>query len=407
MTASRVSKRITFIIKSCLEKTIEDVRTFLDENFCFHKLTDSLSCLGLDRINILCADSFRGDSLEDISNETVIELMKFRALERQSHAFVYKWVRRLSKSSADLSPTQKKRKVDKCFSDYKRLMKDKGISENHSAKLQHFLQQTFITNRTINIVQTPIPKCNLCDQLSKSDREQKCTIKELEKQVLKFDDSLNKLKTTVEVNDSLNKDKQELKDSVKSLSISNAAMKRKLTENEKHIAEHQQNEMKKNQLYLKNYEYKRTINALEKENSNLSKELSVQQCKGDSLNQTIVHLTKKVKTEQSLKSKYKTTTLLEKKKSENLKRMLSFDSDKLKIRENSRCHRYSDSVRKTFVWWRGESADLSQNEISRYEPFKSKFSPDSEFGFFVVNYSTTIYLSNVKRVLFKTVFKYI
>ena len=59
------------------------------------------------------------------------------------------------------------------------------------------------------------------------------------------------------------------------------------------------------------------------------------------------------------------------------------------------------------VWWRGESTDLSQNEISRYEPFKSKFSPDSEFGLFVVKYSTTIYLSNVKRVLFKTVFKYI
>ena len=39
--------------------------------------------------------------------------------------------------------------------------------------------------------------------------------------------------------------------------------------------------------------------------------------------------------------------------------------------------------------------------------FKSKFSPDSEFGLFVVNYSTTIYLSNVKRVLSKTVFKYI
>ena len=59
------------------------------------------------------------------------------------------------------------------------------------------------------------------------------------------------------------------------------------------------------------------------------------------------------------------------------------------------------------MWWRGESADLSQNEISRYEPFKSKFSPDSEFGIFVVNYSTTIYLSTVKRVFIKTVFKYI
>ena len=50
---------------------------------------------------------------------------------------------------------------------------------------------------------------------------------------------------------------------------------------------------------------------------------------------------------------------------------------------------------------------MSQNEISRYQPFKSKFSPDTEFGLFVVNYSTTIYLSTVKRVLFKTVFKYI
>ena len=61
----------------------------------------------------------------------------------------------------------------------------------------------------------------------------------------------------------------------------------------------------------------------------------------------------------------------------------------------------------TTVWWRGESADLSQNEISRYQPFKSNFSPDSEFGIFVVNYSTTIYLSTVKRVFIKTVFKYI
>ena len=59
------------------------------------------------------------------------------------------------------------------------------------------------------------------------------------------------------------------------------------------------------------------------------------------------------------------------------------------------------------VWWRGESKDLSQNEISRYEPFKSKFPPNSEFGLFVVKYSTIIYLSNIKRVLFKTVFKYI
>merc|ERR1719285_1350178 len=62
---------------------------------------------------------------------------------------------------------------------------------------------------------------------------------------------------------------------------------------------------------------------------------------------------------------------------------------------------------KLYVWWRGESKDLSQNEISRYQPFKSNFSPDSEFGIFVVNYSTTIYLSTVKRVFIKTVFKYI
>ena len=50
----------------------------------------------------------------------------------------------------------------------------------------------------------------------------------------------------------------------------------------------------------------------------------------------------------------------------------------------------ADIFSKTNVWWWGESADLSQNEISRYEHFKSKFSPDSEFGLFVVKYSTTI-----------------
>ena len=157
-----------------------------------------------------------------------------------------------------------KRKVDKCFSDYKRLSKNKDKSVDHLNKLNSFLRQSFIIKEDISGLVVRTPKCKMCFQLNASNREQQSEIKVLEKDKLKFQDNINKLEATIDTKQTLNTENVKLEEMLQKVKDSNSKLKRQSTEKDKLISD--QNEIKRTKLYHKNYEYKKAISGLKAEN---------------------------------------------------------------------------------------------------------------------------------------------
>ncbi|KAK3789293.1 hypothetical protein RRG08_001683 [Elysia crispata] len=78
-----------------------DFESILAENFSFHTLTPPLARIGLNRLHLTDVKPFTINDSVFITNEVIIELDKFRNLERLSPAFVRKWTRILCGALCD------------------------------------------------------------------------------------------------------------------------------------------------------------------------------------------------------------------------------------------------------------------------------------------------------------------
>ena len=131
-----------------------------------------------------------------------------------------------------------------------------------------------------------------------------------------------------------------------------------LSEVEKDISE-----IKKSTLYEINREYKKTISVLESEILNLNSNNFVLSEKNYNLVSQINSLKCNLKAQQSVKSKYKSMNKNLKFQNKQITSFLTSEneSEKLKLREDSSSHRYSDAVRRCYYALQGEGNVSASN----------------------------------------------
>ena len=117
--------------------------------------------------------------------------------------------------------------------------------------------------------------------------------------------------------------------------------------------------VKKSTLYQKNYAQKRKLEQVTEERDELLKR------KEDLLEitfmkETVETLKKRVKSEQSIKSKYKNDFKKVANINDDLSDMLKKESE-VKIREDGSSHRYSDDIRRAFYTLQGQDNVAASN----------------------------------------------
>ena len=134
-----------------------DFESILAENFSFHTLTPPLARIGLNRLHLTDVKPFTINDSVFITNEVIIELDKFRNLERLSPAFVRKWTRILCGALCDSQINSMVRsKVDKVLKLHKSLSNRKKKDE-----LKVFLSKPFIQDSPGSVLS--IRHCSVMD----------------------------------------------------------------------------------------------------------------------------------------------------------------------------------------------------------------------------------------------------
>ncbi|GAB1597713.1 hypothetical protein Ahia01_000048000 [Argonauta hians] len=228
---SRVYQRVLFILNTCSEMSRDnDVADFLNETFDFHRLSDPLTAIGLNRRHF----SWNGipytkPKFEDISNIIVVELEKVRCCERESKFFVTKWVKILSLAAIQFSDSQITKRITKCLAQYKTLIKQKYKSDDGLIKLDDFLGELFFGGDSSSVSHL---KSKNCEKSSNTCKESKIIRSRAENETLKI-----QLKLQEDISKSLSVDKNKAKELSKELKVDNFLLKKQLYNYEKELEE--------------------------------------------------------------------------------------------------------------------------------------------------------------------------
>ena len=82
------------------------------------------------------------------SSDESVDLEKLRSQERQGQAFVDRWVRRLCTCASEITATQLKSKIEKCYGDYKKLLKKRNKSPECQNDMGVFLKMPLFNTNT-------------------------------------------------------------------------------------------------------------------------------------------------------------------------------------------------------------------------------------------------------------------
>ncbi|GFN81880.1 hypothetical protein PoB_000838600 [Plakobranchus ocellatus] len=353
VSESRIYQRIQHVVDTCTSVPTETAIPFLQEEYCFNSLSDSLSALGLQRFHISGAQPYSEPPSQDVTNEVIVDLEKLRAQEREGQAFVHKWVAKLSILASELTNTQLKRKVDKCFAEYKKLLKNKNKSVESLCKLTEFLKTPFVKSEDKCIKPVPLLKIEKCKGCVNKD----VTMSQLEEQhkaesILQLDviTSLNQDKTKLneDMKDACQANKN-LKEELKCVKLVNEDFKREL------------NSVKKSKLYQQTHAQKRKLKDLAIEKEHLIQANEDAAATIGSLREEVYNLKKKIKTEQTVKSKYKIACKEKSAINADLSDMLESEKIQLQVKEEGKRQRYSDNIRQTFYALQGEGNVAASN----------------------------------------------
>ena len=251
---------------------------------------------------------------------------------------------------------QVKRKVDKCFSDYKKLSKNKNKSDQCLKQLNDFLNLPFTDKLHVHVNATvPSPKPDNCKLCSNKD----VVISEL-----KDKQEVTSSETTMhlEIITSLNDEKMTLIEAEKNASHTIKQLKKQL-EAEKLTNENYKEKLhavEKSKLYTKNHAQKRKLEEITQENDALVLEKDENLTEIKALKANVSGLQAKLKTEQTLKSKYKLACTDQTKIISDLTDMLERENN-IKMREEGSSHRYSNNIRQTYYALQGEGNVAASN----------------------------------------------
>ena len=166
-----------------------ELESILAKNFSFHTLTPPLARIGLNRLHLTDVKPFTFTDSVLITNEVIIELNKFKNLERLSPVFVRKWTRILCGAVCDgQTDSMVRSKVDKVFKLHKSLLNRKEKDE-----LKVSLPKPFIPDSPDSVPRHKTLQCNGCKVLKEA-----VEVKNFEIEVLKREKAT--LNTEIEAN---------------------------------------------------------------------------------------------------------------------------------------------------------------------------------------------------------------
>ena len=329
-----------------------ELESILAEKFSFHTLTPPLSRIGLNRLHLTDVKPFTFTDSVLITNEVIIELDKFKNLERLSPVFVRKWTRILCGALCDgQTDSMVRSKVDKVLKLHKSLLNMKKKDE-----LKVFLSKPFIPDSPDSVPRHKTLQCDGCKVLKEAVEVKNCEIEELKREKATLNTE-TEAKTCV-----INVQKANI-----TLQVENDRklyqLTKQLNDSQKYcrfLNEEVEN-IKKTKLYQRNFSMKKDLSNLAQEKSEIEKELEIEKTKSSELNKSLQESKFKLKNEQTVKSKLKTSLNEEKTKNSELLTMLACDEVKVKIREEGSSHRYSDNIRQTFYALQGEAGVSAGN----------------------------------------------
>ncbi|KAK3739666.1 hypothetical protein RRG08_053521 [Elysia crispata] len=176
LTESRIAHRISTLQEKC--RQMPELESILAEKFSFHTLTPPLSRIGLNRLHLTDVKPFTFTDSVLITNEVIIELDKFKNLERLSPVFVRKWTRILCGALCDgQTDSMVRSKVDKVLKLHKSLLNMKKKDE-----LKVFLSKPFIPDSPDSVPRHKTLQCDGCKVLKEAVEVKNCEIEELKRE---------------------------------------------------------------------------------------------------------------------------------------------------------------------------------------------------------------------------------
>ena len=342
MTRGRVITKLKTIRQEFTHIINEDQRTaFLQKEIDFSSLAPSLEHFGLKRHHLTGDVPFDNvlDFPNSVSNNVVVDLEHMRGRLFKEKSFVRKWVKVLCISPVKFTDTQLDTKIKNVLKEYRILNKKK----EKRPQLDLFLSSDFFNK--------PSSICSSSSSSSSSGHNKDSNIflqnenKNLRDQLL-IQKEVNLIQK--EVNHDIMAENFEFNLKSKADDKTKVLLKRKIEELEELNA--QNSEIKKSCLYKNNFDLKQKVIILTSEKEKLNDSCNI-------LNSELKKVKHNLKSEQTLKSKYKTSNNDLRNKNKDLLKQLSIEKDenKLQLREGGSSHRYSDPVRKCFYALQGEA----------------------------------------------------
>ena len=268
-------------------------------------------------------------------------------------------------------------------------------------EMEIFLKEAIITtdgqgqDRASGSDGTSIPneKCKLCKTLElenqtlkkKLDRERE-TNKTMTEQVAILKEDRDKLSSLAESS----KEVIALRRRVKELQCQ---MEKEMINNLNEL-----DKLQKTKLYKNNQSVKKSLTEVSEQNNQLLKQAEGDKEEKKVLSKEVNSLKRKIKSEQSLKSKYKKKFAEQRTINSDLNKML--ESDNLTLRNDGSSHRYSDNVRRTYYALQGE-ANVAATNCSKVVEIVSKHLFQTEFQESLPSASTSLNFSNEAHIIAK------
>ncbi|GFS08823.1 hypothetical protein ElyMa_001283800, partial [Elysia marginata] len=412
VTESRIIHQVNSILKRCSSCTVEEAEQFLAEEYDFHSLQPPLSTLGLNRLHLLGTQPYEHQKLSNttLTNEVVVALEHFRSKEALQPIFVRKWIETLRSSpNPTLTDKQLRSKVEKAIQQYKKLLRSKS---KNPEMLKDFLQCPFFmsTSDTVsdslkssnnaNVSNQENTPCAECISLKENLAEKEICIKDLK----------NENKTFCRINEDLNEEmhaKEELiidlnldrqKKEALELEVKELKQRLKQSQKDRNLLLDELEEMKKTKLYKKNQSVKKKLLEVSEKNDQLLKQAESGQENHEMLSKKINSLKRKVKSEQSIKSKYKKKFQEQRTINSDLNSML--ETDDVTLRTSGSSHRYNDNVRQTYYALQGE-ANVAATNCSKVIEIVANHLFNTEFNESLPSASTALNFSNEANIIAK------
>ncbi|GFO41302.1 hypothetical protein PoB_006780700 [Plakobranchus ocellatus] len=406
VTEGCITHQVQTVLKVHSGLSAEKSKSYLATSYSFHALAEPLAKLGLNRLHLINCEQFTGQAKEDVSNDVVIALEQFRAKEDFPVVFVRKWLRLLSLACANFTDSQMRTRVQKVVKQYNLLAKNKV---KNAQALCNFFNMPFVSQPFhVHIgpeVENNTVECHDCIHLRECLREKDKIIKALERDNEYLVNSKNFLSAQLEIKDQVRDLQDEKKNEKTESQVKDelAGVKKKIIrlKKQRDVISVELGHVQKSKLYKHNHKLKRDIKTMANKNVELKKKLCAENGKNADLVQTVNKLKVKLKSEQTLKAKVKSSLNKQKCLTKNLQIMLQEDKyDKTVLRHTGSTHRYLDHVRQTYYALQGE-ANVAATNCSKVVEIVAKHMFDTDLKEQLPSATTSLNFASEAHIIAK------